>query len=572
VARSASLELGPYQLLERIGEGGSGQVYRAVGPAGPVAVKVLGPAADLDDASRARFAREIAALGQLAHPHLVPLLDHGIDAELGPYLVLPLLAGTNLRTLCAGHALCPEAAILLALPIIEAVTALHAAGFVHRDLKPENVIAAPGGSLTVIDLGLAWREGMTRHTDTGTAVGSIGYMAPEQIDGRTVDARADVWALGVMLHEWIVGKRPFQRARANEEAAAILLAQCPRLTAADRRTSDELADLVARCLALDPAQRPSAGEVGASLTAMIDWSDDIAAERAAVVAEPAGYQARIAPFRLRRIERVAREELAGGRPFAALSACDRGLAYAPEHAPLLELVATAEAATAKRAPPASDGTAPPFGAVAALAAPGMWRKRWPWFAVGAGGVAAGALAVYLLVPGAKPVDPWASTLPSAPWTPAGSPQSTMNDNDRAFAHDVLGLMGQALEVVKKQPQPPKHAEEEATPFGSPTTATGWLELAAKQEPADAVRSVRHALALNPTWLQAQLALCTTLSAADGEGALAACDIALRRRPNDGPALVARARARRATGDHDGAAADLEHACKVGEIVACQEKP
>jgi hypothetical protein len=561
VARSASIELGPYQLLERIGEGGSGQVYRARGPAGTVAIKILGPAAEFDDASHARFAREIAALAQLAHPNLIPLLDHGIDAELGQYLVLPLLAGTNLRQLAAGHALCPEAAILLALPIVDAITALHAAGFVHRDLKPENVIAAPDGTLTVIDLGLAWREGMTRHTDTGTAVGSVGYMAPEQIDGRVVDPRADVWALGVMLHEWVAGKRPFQRARANEEAAAILLAQCARLTAADRRASEELADLIARCLAIEPAQRPSAAELGASLAAMIDWTDDTVAERAAVVADPASYQARIAPFRLRRVERIAREELAAGRPFAALAACDRGLAYAPDHAPLLELVATAEKATAKRPPTAAEAPTPA-------------RHRWPWFLVGAGGVVAGALAVYLLVPGAKPADPWASTSPSAPPVPsppADPQQLKISENDRAIVHDIVGVLGQALVLTKNQP-PQKRTEEDATPFGSPTTAAGWLELAAKQEPADAVRSVRHALAINPTWLQAQLALCTTLSAAGGDEAIAACDIALRRQPSSGAALLARARARRSAGDHEGAGADLERACKLGELVACQEKP
>ena len=82
----------------------------------------------------------------------------------------------------------------------------------------------------MIDLGLAWREGMTRHTDTGAAVGSVGYMAPEQVEGRAVDARADVWALGVMLYEWIVGKRPFARARPAEEAAAMLVGVYARLT------------------------------------------------------------------------------------------------------------------------------------------------------------------------------------------------------------------------------------------------------------------------------------------------------------------------------------------------------
>ncbi len=149
---SASIELGPYQLLDRIGEGGSGQVYRARGPEGLVAIKLLGTAADLDDAARARFDREIAALGQLAHANLVRMIDHGIDPELGPYLVLPLLAGTNLRALCGDRALCPEAALLLVQPIVHATVALHAAGYVHRDLKPENVIASPEGAITVIDL------------------------------------------------------------------------------------------------------------------------------------------------------------------------------------------------------------------------------------------------------------------------------------------------------------------------------------------------------------------------------------------------------------------------------------
>ncbi|MCW5806297.1 MAG: protein kinase, partial [Deltaproteobacteria bacterium] len=174
---AAGIELGPYRLLERIGEGGNGQVYRAKGPSGTVAVKVLGPASDLDDAARARFSREIAALEQIAHPHLVKLLDHGLDPEIGPYLVLPLLAGRNLRAQCGGKGLCPEAALLLVQPIAEAIAALHAAGYVHRDLKPENVIAGPDGAITVIDLGLAWRDGMTRHTDTGAAVGSVGYMS-----------------------------------------------------------------------------------------------------------------------------------------------------------------------------------------------------------------------------------------------------------------------------------------------------------------------------------------------------------------------------------------------------------
>src|SRR5690606_4947834 len=136
-----------------------------------------------------------------------------------------------------------------AAPIADAVAAMHAAGFVHRDVKPENVIAGPDGHVTLIDLGLAWREGMTRHTEGGAAVGTIGYMAPEQIEGREVGAPADVWAIGVMLHEWIAGTRPFARARPGEEAAAALVGGAARLTSVDRRVDEELAALVGRCLA-----------------------------------------------------------------------------------------------------------------------------------------------------------------------------------------------------------------------------------------------------------------------------------------------------------------------------------
>lgn len=658
--KPASIELGPYQLLERIGEGGSGQVHRARGPSGPVAIKLLGPASDMDDAARARFGREIAALGQLAHPHLVSMIDHGVDAELGPYLVLPLLAGSTLRELVGlagrsesgalgGRALCPEAALLLIQPIVLATAALHAAGYVHRDLKPENAIAGPDGAVTVIDLGLAWREGMTRHTDTGAAVGSVGYMAPEQIEGRTVDARADVWALGVMIYEWVAGKRPFQRARPAEEAAAMLLGQFPRLTAADRRCDEALADLVARCLAADPAKRPTAVELAQAIDAMIDWTDAPASERAAVIADPVGYQARVAPFRVRRLERLAREAIDAGKPFAAIAYCDRGLAYAPEHAGLLALVAEAEAATARpqehvdrplpservvtaRARPGNTGrTAPSIDsgdaggaatndravetgdaggaatsddgvdtgdvvrssparqlAVAAPSEPARKRRpKWPWLVAAGVLLWLGAVVVYVVVPERTP-------------KPAPEPTITVNTTsmdpkDRELVGGFISLFGRALDHADGRTPPP-------APGTTPTTASGWLELAATQPPADAVVSIRHALALSPTWLDAQIALCAALAATRDAGAVAACEVALRRKPDEVTLLAAhgaalleagdvqralvdldrvvaadpdpkwrrlRARARTQAGDAAGAKQDLDNACQLGDAAACQ---
>ncbi len=544
MARTATLELGPYQLGERIGEGGSGQIYRALGPRGAVAIKILGPATDLDDAARARFAREIAALGQLSHPNLVALLDHGVDAELGPYLVLPLLAGTTLRALCSRSAVCPEAALLLVEPIVAAVGALHAAGYVHRDLKPENVIAGPDGAITVIDLGLAWRDGMTRHTDTGAAVGSVGYMAPEQIEGAAVDGAADVWALGVMLYEWIAGKRPFARPRAAEEAAAVMLGACPRLDAADRRCDDKLADLVARCLAIDPAQRPRIDELARAIAERIDWTDaDPAAhatERAAAVADVAAYQTRVAPFRVRRVERLAREALAAKRPFVAIACCDRGLAYAPDHAALLALVAEAEAATA----PAPEPTPVEPG-------PGRAAPRWRWPAIGAIGLAFGALATYALVPARSATyDPWADYV-----RPPPTPEEIAHDReleagrarDRALASDMIGVLGTAMDRLA----PP------ATGSNAPTTADGWLLVAHRQHPAEAAVSLRHALAIDPTRRDVEADLCSALAAADDPAALAACETALVHDPTNATVSAAHARARHADACAHGTALDCD---------------
>jgi hypothetical protein len=582
---ATTISLGAYELGDRIGEGGSGQIYRARGPGGPVAVKMLGPASDLDDAARARFHREILALGQIEHPNLVKLIDHGIDAELGPYLVLPLLAGANLRSLCSGR-LCPEAALLLVQPIAHAVAALHTHNYVHRDLKPENAVAAPDGSITVIDLGLAWREGMTRHTDTGAAVGSVGYMAPEQIEGRPVDPQADVWALGVMIYEMIAGKRPFARPRPAEEAAAALLGACPKLTAADRRASEELSDLVARCFALDPARRPTARELAAGIDTMIDWTDDLAGERAAVVADPVGYQARVAAFRIRRMERVAQDLIDAGIPFAALSACDRGLAYAPDHAGLLALVAAAEAATAT-------ATARPAPS-SAVAAPVTSRRTW-WIVAASVIVLAGVgVAAKLL--SASSSDPWASSATLAPVaSPAGSAPlipderdrkmagnlisvfgravdrrdgTATPESDRALAKDMVGVFGEAMSRAGVDIKVDPHAGQRI-----PTTATGWLQRAGTEEPADALASVRHALELEPTSYEAQLALCIELAANHRDAdAITACDTVLAKKPKDPYALLARGRAKSAAGDAAGAKPDFAAACKLGKQSACAELP
>jgi serine/threonine-protein kinase len=416
----ASIRVGSYQLGERIGEGAYAHVHRAVGADGqPVAVKLLAPEAELaDEAARARFAREVATLAELRHPGIIPLVDHGIDDELGPWLATPLITGRSLRELAAGGRLCPEAALLLLEAVAGAVAAMHAAGLMHRDLKPENALIAPDGRVVLVDLGLAYRAGQTRYTDEGAVVGSVPYMAPEQIEGGAVAPAADVWALGVMTYEWITGARPFARERPAEEAAAALVGAFAPLRAADRRAGDALSELVAGCLARDAQARPSAAAVHERAAALIDWAraDGWTEERAALAADAAGFQARVAGFRVMRVKREAGEAIDRGDSFGALRVIDRGLAYAPDDAELKELAERAEAGGVKAKPQ------PP-------------RKRRTWLIGGAVvlAIAAAGVGVWKLSGDEQP----------QPVTPA--PQ-TATDQE---ARDALDLFGGMINLMDR---------------------------------------------------------------------------------------------------------------------------
>ena len=352
-ASPGPIHISSYELGERLGEGGGGQVYRAIDRDGrSVALKLLGPAADLEpEAARARFKREVAILAQLDHPALVTLVDHGVDDELGPYLVMPLIPGTTLRQVITGTKLCPEAAVLLVEPVAAAIAAMHQRSLIHRDTKPENVMVTPDGRVVVVDLGLAWGPEFTRHSIDGTAIGSVPYMAPEQLEGSGVGTAADVWAVGVMLYELVAGKRPFARGRVSEEAAAALVGAYAPLDAVDPRCPPELVQLVARCLDRAPGARPSAPQLAAELTALVDWAEpaDWSRERAAIVLAPADYVTRVAPFRIRREKRLAREAIAARQPFEALAHVDRALAYAPNDPELLALADEAESKSSRGA-------------------------------------------------------------------------------------------------------------------------------------------------------------------------------------------------------------------------------
>lgn len=211
---------GRYRVLRRIGEGGMGVVYEAehLKLGKRVALKLIAPERIGDPETAARFTREARATAQIEHPHIAAGFDYGLLPEGGAFLVAQLVRGTSLRERIARGPLPWPEACTIAAQIADALSAIHRAGYVHRDLTPENVLvtAHDDGSLHVyvLDFGVAAlvasapREGFPL-TALGTIVGTQGYMAPEQALGKTVDARSDLYVVGVLLWEMLAGRPLF---------------------------------------------------------------------------------------------------------------------------------------------------------------------------------------------------------------------------------------------------------------------------------------------------------------------------------------------------------------------------
>lgn len=214
-------------LGECIGRGGSGLVFRATEPASELefAVKVLDPALAREPAFAERFAREAEALARLAHPNVVAVHGHGCAGEHF-YLVLEHVEGGNARELLARGPLAPKRAVALVTEVARALEFAHAQGIVHRDIKPENVLLDRQGHAKVADFGLARfadvSDARLALTSTGRALGTLRYMAPEQLEHpEAVDQRADLYALGVVFYEMLTGEVPMGRFEPPSKRAGV---------------------------------------------------------------------------------------------------------------------------------------------------------------------------------------------------------------------------------------------------------------------------------------------------------------------------------------------------------------
>jgi serine/threonine-protein kinase len=272
--------LGHYQVLEQIGAGGMGEVYRARDTRlhRDVALKVLPPSNVADPAARARLLNEARSAAALNHPHICTVHEVGEDAGC-VFVAMELVLGKPLSALVDDGPLPVASIVRLGVQVADALDHAHQQGIIHRDLKPANIMAVPGGRAKVLDFGLARlsakeisdaTQSQLALTEAGAVVGTLGYLPPEVLRSHPADARSDIWALGITLYEMATGHQPFRGSSGFEITSAILRDVPPPLPAG---LPPGLEMVIQRCLEKDPAQRyQSAAEVRAALEMILPQS------------------------------------------------------------------------------------------------------------------------------------------------------------------------------------------------------------------------------------------------------------------------------------------------------------
>jgi serine/threonine protein kinase/Tol biopolymer transport system component len=281
--------LGPYEIVDRVGAGGMGEVYRARDPrlGREVAIKVLPGSFSADPSRLRRFEQEARAAGGLNHPNITTVYDVGSENG-APYVVFELLEGQSLRDRLGEGPLSQRRAIEYGRQIARGLGAAHEKGIVHRDLKPENLFLTRDGRIRILDFGLAKLtspgasleapSGSTTalQTDAGMVLGTVGYMSPEQVRGQSVDQRSDIFSFGSILYEMLTGRRAFQRSSSVETMSAILKEEPEELQAEGGSFPPPIERIVRHCLEKERDQRfQSATDLAFALESLSGSSQEV---------------------------------------------------------------------------------------------------------------------------------------------------------------------------------------------------------------------------------------------------------------------------------------------------------
>jgi serine/threonine-protein kinase len=262
---ASGTRFGPYEIVAPLAAGGMGEVYRARDTrlGREVAVKVLPAHMCAEPTALARFEQEARVVAALSHPNLVAIHDVG-NVDGAVFAVMELLEGSTLRERLLSAEIGVARAVDWGLQIAQGLSAAHERDIVHRDLKPENVFVRHDGNVKILDFGLARRVaaepmagfgGRPGLTGTGTVLGTVGYLSPEQARGFPADHRSDIFAFGVVLYELVTGRRAFDRETASETLAAVLRDEPPPITDGGRKVPNEVQEIVQHCLEKEPAER-----------------------------------------------------------------------------------------------------------------------------------------------------------------------------------------------------------------------------------------------------------------------------------------------------------------------------
>jgi Tol biopolymer transport system component len=285
VGLTAGARLGAFEVIEPVGAGGMGEVYRARDTrlAREVAVKVLPERLAAEPSALARFEREAKVIAALSHPNILAIFELG-EAGGVRFAVTELLSGETLRDRLASGPLPARKALDYSGQVAAGLAAAHAQGVVHRDLKPENLFLTRDGRVKILDFGLARQAlpeppsdtaspTLERATEPGTVMGTVGYMSPEQVRGQEADARSDIFSFGAVLYEMLSGRRAFARETAAETMTAILREEPPELGTIASDLPPALARIVQHCLEKQPDERfQSARDLAFDLSSVADSS------------------------------------------------------------------------------------------------------------------------------------------------------------------------------------------------------------------------------------------------------------------------------------------------------------
>jgi serine/threonine protein kinase len=272
-----------YQLIDRIGAGGMGEIFKGQDTRlnRLVAVKILSPGLSTDPERKRRFFQEAQAASALNHPNIITLYDIVSEGDL-QCIVMEYINGKTLRDMTPAGGLAPSQALQYSVQIASALTAAHAAGLIHRDLKPSNIMVTTSGLIKVLDFGLAkWVDsGMsgqtgeqstmeTALTREGSIIGTVSYMSPEQAEGKRVDARSDIFSFGSVMYEMLTGKRAFEGRSGISTLSSILRDDVKPLNEAAPDVPPLMEQIVLRCLPKEPAARwQSMKEIETALIAL----------------------------------------------------------------------------------------------------------------------------------------------------------------------------------------------------------------------------------------------------------------------------------------------------------------